>query len=104
MKLVSLLHNTGLILCDEGAGLGAVIDHLITFHPRSQLVYGRCSKMLNTSCLPKRPRQTAQTQLSSPVYYSGPIDIFIGKWKEKSVQDLRNLPFWEDMMVTLICL
>ena len=25
--------------------------------------YGKCSKITNTSCLPKRPRQTAQTQI-----------------------------------------
>ena len=25
--------------------------------------YGKCSKILNTSCLPKRPRQTSQTQI-----------------------------------------
>ena len=25
--------------------------------------YGRCSKFLNTSCLPKRPEQTVQTQI-----------------------------------------
>ena len=25
--------------------------------------YNRCSKILNTSCLPKRPRQTVQTKI-----------------------------------------
>ena len=29
----------------------------------TQPKYGRCSKILNTSCLPKRPQQTAPTQI-----------------------------------------
>ena len=29
----------------------------------AHLRYGKCSKILNTSCLPKRPRQTGQTQI-----------------------------------------
>ena len=26
-------------------------------------IYGRCSKIFNTSCLPKRPKRTVQTQI-----------------------------------------
>ena len=29
----------------------------------AECVYGKCSKVLKTSCLLKRPRQTAQTQI-----------------------------------------
>ena len=39
--------------------LHTYIQHLPTFIK----AYGRCSKILKTSCLPKRPGQTAQTKI-----------------------------------------
>ena len=39
-----------------------VLAHLIKCNSSVVLVvYGKCSKILNTSCLPKSPRQTDQT-------------------------------------------
>ena len=43
--------------------------------------YGKCSKISNTSCLPKRPRQTVQTQ----------IRLLL---KKQSDQGLPHLLFW----------
>ena len=47
------------------------VAKLIFYTMLMALMYGKCSKILNTSCLPKRPRQKGQTQIRVfPVCYS----------------------------------
>ena len=72
--------------------------------------YGKCSKILNTSCLPKRSRQTLQTQIRLLLKISGLIRVFpvcykfvnsshenqhFIKWeqKKKCVWILEHLPY-----------
>ena len=65
----------------------------------NKISYSKCSKISNTSCLPKQPRQTVQTQIRLmkvfPVCYSDIHFVnsspenqhFIWEQKEKSVQN-----------------
>ena len=50
-------------LCSWFCSLIRIYFYSQNFSSIGTLAYGRCSKISNTSCLPKRPRQTAQTPM-----------------------------------------